>query len=185
MWVQKCWWAFFVDENNLCLVNSTFSVWVKPWNAARTLNRIEPLSFLVFVIHSIAPYKEIQDRFGFWFLRRGLWILSTRWDLDSRFLELNSVFQSPGIQIPQAQISGFPESEYRANPTLGDVLCTTRVMNEWLILSLFLWSLHWVCAVPVSRYSGKWKKYICRRYYYVKIVSIKNISESFYIHKTC
>lgn len=80
-----------------------------------------PLLFQVFVIHSIAPYKEIQDRFGFWILRRGLWILGTRWDLDSRFLELNSVFQNPGFQIPQAQISRFPESEHRANPTSGDV----------------------------------------------------------------
>lgn len=89
------------------------------------------LSFHVFVIHPVAPYKEIQDSFVFWIVRRGLWILGTRWDLDSRFLELYSVFQSPGFQIPQAQISGFPESEYRANPTLGDVLMYHQG-NEWV-----------------------------------------------------
>ena len=45
---------------------------------------------------------------GFWIPSRGFRI-TCQWNLDSGFLELNSGFQSPGVQIPEAKTSRIPE----------------------------------------------------------------------------
>ena len=65
------------------------------------------------VLKCIAPYKRIQDSLGFWIPSRGFWILC-QWNLDSevaslvKFLELDSGFQSPGFQIPEAKLRHIP-----------------------------------------------------------------------------
>ena len=65
------------------------------------------------VLKRIAPYKSIQDSLGFWIPSRGFWILC-QWNLDSgveslvKFLELDSGFQSPGFQIPEAKLCHIP-----------------------------------------------------------------------------
>ena len=45
------------------------------------------------VLKCIAPYKRIQDSLGFWI---------------PKFLELDSGFQSPGFQIPEAKLRHIP-----------------------------------------------------------------------------
>ena len=70
--------------------------------------------------------KGIQYSLEFWIPRRGfqipgtgyqslsveLWTLDSNGYWDSWFLELYSVFQSPGFLIPQARISDIPESGF-------------------------------------------------------------------------
>ena len=59
------------------------------------------------------PYKRIKDSLGFWIPSREFRILC-QLKLDSeveslvRFLELDSGFQSPEFQIPQAKLRHIP-----------------------------------------------------------------------------
>ena len=77
------------------------------------------LSFKVKSNIKIAPCKGIHHNQGSWILGRGFWlpceVLDSslcQWNLDSEFLELYFVFQSPGYRIPWAKISPVPESGF-------------------------------------------------------------------------
>ena len=101
-----------------------------------------------------------------WIPDPGYWILDSNLQWDSGFLELHSVFQSPGFQIRQAKVSRIQESVFpyrrrKNNQTTFLMHCTLSVAFFSFFL-LFLLSIcfgflksihHWYwCIVNRDRY---------------------------------
>ena len=66
--------------------------------------------------------QVIHYGLGFWIPSRGFRI-TCQWNLDSGFLELNSGFQSPGVQTREAKTSRIPEFRLPYMSVITSLLC--------------------------------------------------------------
>ena len=96
----------------------------------------------------IAPCKGIQDSLGFWIPRRGFpiprnwipgtWILDCNLQKDCEFFELL-------LPIPQAKISGIPESGLPYSffsPQFAQCMPSARSLTDFPVLNAFFKRLH-------------------------------------------